>query len=485
MSENRSSYVNVLPLVFLFGLMFALLNGLQDYLTPANRTGQRYLEVIIVFTKSFVIMMCIGVAFRRMKAAVISLGVFILLPFIFWLLAATGLGKKSFQTLLPLFVNDGLTLLVFGFICFKKAGLRYFVPLWLLSLAIFMLHTGTQYLDLSPYNNWYRLLSDDPVKIKAFDGSYRSLKLLSYTFQIALPVVMVILAGECYIAASHDKRWRGLFHIDLSTNYSKAGAITLFISLRLLINMLVIGLFAYPYTHFYNSGRLFFRSESFLVFLLSFAGGLALLIFVVRYYRRFMVEYFISIRQKIQWLFWLVNTPIIGLLVFPFVVLIARRRQRDSNRFFFTEARHNLQPFTIAGGMLGISFISALALGDMSRNTEMFWYLWLAEAALFIWYVRSITGYYVILGFALLGLIIYLAKLEVEGRAFYGLRHYITLGPESYRILLRESITYWILTAFHIVQYAVLLPVFHLDEMKAVQENVEEEEKISNVEYSM
>ncbi len=72
---------------------------------------------------------------------------------------------------------------------------------------------------------------------------------------------MVIIIGECYAAATANKKWKQLFHIDLSTQYTGAGALTLFYTLRVLINVLVIGLFTFPIAHFFEKNRIFFRGR--------------------------------------------------------------------------------------------------------------------------------------------------------------------------------------------------------------------------------
>ena len=467
MNENRSLYVKALPLVFLAGLLLAGLQGYRDFLLkPENHGVVKFITILMYFFTQAVILIAVGVVFRQMKAAALALGAYLLLLAAIFFLNKNNTGTTSvLKYLQPFLFNEGVPLLLFGLICFKKQGLRYFLPLYLFSFAIPMLYAGSYYLDDSPYTGWFRLLK------------LYKLNELSYTFHIAVPMVMFLLTGECYAAASAHKRWWGVFHIDLSTNYTKAGAITLFIGLRLLINLLVIGLFAYPYAHFFDQNRFYFRG-SFFDFLLAFTAGLALLIVIVLYYRRFLVEYFIANRKKIQWLFWIVNLPIIGLLVFPFVALTAKDQPRDRTLFFFTNAQYNLQPYNIMGVMLAISLFSSLLISIVSRDTGLFWFLWVVEVALFIWYVVSVTGYHVILGFALLGLIFFLSRLSVEGHGLSGFKQYIFADPDSYSLLFQHSIIHWFITAFQIVQYAVLLPVFHLNTIKTIQGN-EENEKVS------
>ncbi len=93
-------------------------------------------------------------------------------------------------------------------------------------------------------------------------------------------------------------------------------------------------------------------------------------------------------------------------------------------------------------------------------TTGTYWLLWVVEAALLVWYVTSFTGFYVIIGIGITGLILFFCKLAINERS-------ITQG---------SNILLWYAAAFNVVQYTVLLPVFHLNEMKIVQEPYQEDE---------
>ncbi len=69
----------------------------------------------------------------------------------------------------------------------------------------------------------------------------------------------------------------------------------------------------------------------------------------------------------------------------------------------------------------------------------------------------SFTGFYVILGVGGILLILYFCRLALNDNS-------ITQG---------DAILLWYVAGFNIVQHAILLPAFHLNEMKIVQENEE------------
>lgn len=479
MNESRTSYVKILPLVFLAGLLTAALWIYRDYQYVPDKPAHQlwYLDWPINIFRNAVLWLAIGYAFRQLKAAGFALAATLLLSVADYLFYKFEIAKSSvvFSTLYSLLFNTSfLPTLVFGLICFKKRGLRYFLPLWLLSYAFTMLFVGGAYLDSSPYNGWYRFLRiENLLQVRTGEHSYRVLNFFSYLFNIIGMAATVIIVGECYAAATANKKWKTLFHIDLSTNYTKAGAITLFYTLRLMINLLVIGLFTFPIAHFFESGRVYYRGQSWFSFFLTLTGGLALLTGTVLYYRRFMVEYFISHHRKIQWLFWIVNIPIAGMLVFPFIALTNGTGKPVAARtcFFYNNAMYNLQPYVIMGVMLGLSLIGSWFGRSTGQYNDVYWMLWVIEVALFIWYVAAVTGYYVILGAAVLGLIIFFCRTAIEVQALSGLKEtYNVYGARSTSLLFNQSIVLYFIAAFNVVQYAILLPVFHLNAIKIIQE---------------
>lgn len=485
MNERRNSYVKILPLVFLAGLLVAGLQVVRDYYYDFDKPGNQlwFVDWPVSIFKNAAVWLAAGFAFRQMRAAAFALGAALLLVVADHFVSTFDIAKSSvvFNNLYALLFNISfLPAMVFGLVCFKKQSLRYFLPVLLFSYAAAMIYAGSVYLDASPYNGWYRLFHVEKLlEVRTGEHSYRVLQLFSYLFNIAVIPLTVIIVGECYAATTAGKKWKGLFHIDLSNNYSKPAAIALFCTLRLAINLLVIGLFTFPLTHFLEKARINYQGQSWFSFILVLAGGLALLAGVALYYRRFLVEYFISHGRKIQWMFWLVNIPVIGLLVFPFLALAntPAKPVEARTRFFFNNAMYNVQPYAIMGVMLGLSVISSWAGRSMGAYNDIYWLLWLVEVALFIWYVASITGYYVILGAALLAGLLFFSKMTMELQAIKGMKNaYGIWGYKSPTGFFDSGMTMWYLAGFTLVQYVILLPMFHLHAMKTVQEEYREPE---------
>jgi hypothetical protein len=479
MNESRNSYVKIFPLVFLAGLLIAGMWVVRDYYYDYDKPDNQlwFVDWPVSIFKNAVIWLALGFAFRQMKAAAFALGAALLLLVADHFVYKYDIAKSSvvFMNLYSFLFNmNFLPALVFGIICFKKQSLRYFLPLWLLSYAATMMYVGSVYLDASPYNGWYRLFHVERLlEVRTGEHSFRTLQLFSYFFNIAVIPLTVIITGECYAAATAGKKWKGLFHIDLSNNYSKPAAIALFYTLRLTINLLVIGMFTFPLAHFLEKSRIYYRGQSWFTFILIMISGLALLAGAALYYRRFMVEYFISHGRKIQWMFWLVNIPVIGLLVFPFVALAnsTAKPLESKTRFYFNNAMYNVQPYGIMGVMLAISLISSWAGRSMGTYNNTYWLLWLVEVALFIWYVASVTGYHVILGGAVIGGIIFFSRMAMELQAIKGMKN--AYGIWGYQLpsgFFDNGMAMWYLAGFSLVQYVIMLPMFHLHAIKTVQE---------------
>ncbi len=92
-----------------------------------------------------------------------------------------------------------------------------------------------------------------------------------------------------------------------------------FYSLRVLINVLVMGC-SLPIAHFVEKSRIYYEGQSLFSFLLVMIGGTGLLIGIVLYYRRFLVEFFISRQRKMQRPFLGREPACTGMFVFPFAI---------------------------------------------------------------------------------------------------------------------------------------------------------------------
>jgi hypothetical protein len=246
--------------------------------------------------------------------------------------------------------------------------------------------------------------------------------------------------------------------------YTKAGALTLFFFLRLIINLLVIGIFTYPMSYVFPGGRFQFNGQTFGSFLLSGAGGLTILATVVLYYRKFLVEYLTASRLKLQWPYWAVNVPVLGILAFPLVVLTESidSTEEERTRLFYQQAYGNRRPFAIAAVMVVFSLIGMWVVGRIDYSGRIQWMYWFILMSFFIWYIASISGYYAVLSAGAIAALYFInllmGKHHDHARFIY--------QPSRYD----QTVALWYAAAFAVAQYAILLPVFHLQRIRTVQE---------------
>lgn len=464
MNKSRSAYLKVFPLVFLLALVITAIQLYREYHQQTFKDPNNLLEWGAAILQISGIWVAVGLAFKQWKAALIALGVALAITFTEYLFYKSGMMKDvptAVRYVYSFVINIFFTpALVFAILCFRKQGILYFLPFILFGTALIIMQVGYNYLEISPYNRWYFLFDIDRLlEVPVGERSFHALNLFKFMSNMAIITCTYILMGEAYTAAMNPQKWKQLLRIDFSTNYTRAGAITLFYSLRLLLSIMVIGLLTFPVA-FSGTGRFGFRSISVLTIILAIIAGIALLIFLIGYYRKFLVEYFIAHKQTTQWPFWLVNIPIFGMLIFPFVALSFSEKTTEEERtqFFYNKAIYAPRAWWIIGVMAFIGFL-ILGLCPKYQVGETQMLLWAFEVCLLIWLAADISGYYAMLALALISSIIYFSQP--------------TRSDES-------TIT-WYVVVFNIVNLIILLPVFHLYKMKTIQEPptyVEETEEV-------
>lgn len=454
MNNSRSAYLKVFPLVFLLTLIITALQLYREYHAQTFKDHNLLFQWSLTILYSSGIWVAVGLAFKQWKAALIALGTALIISALGYFKITWGFLKDAPAALRYLFqflVDINFTpVLVFGLLCFGKKGILYFLPFILFGYALIIELVGCNYLERSPYNSWYFLFDIDRlVEVPVGERSFHALNLFKFSEYMALVTSTFILIGEAYTAAMNPQKWKQLFRIDLSTNYTKAGAITLFYSLRLLLSIMVMGLIAFPMAVSGSGGRIYFHNMAPLTIVLAIVSGIALLVFLILYYRKFMVEYFIANRQTTTWLFWLVNMPIIGMLVFPLAALSFSEKNTEEERtqFFYNKAIYVPRAWWIMGVMALLGFL-ILGFSPKYMVNDSQWLLWVFELCLLIWLAADISGYYAMVGLAVISFIVFFSR-----------------QPWSDEVLVA-----WCIALFNITNLIILLPVFHLYKMKTMQE---------------
>jgi hypothetical protein len=144
----------------------------------------------------------------------------------------------------------------------------------------------------------------------------------------------------------------------------------------------------------------------------------------------------------------------------------ANKTVEEKTLFFFHDAMYYQKPYKILMAMLVMSLLSMWLTQSMRAGSDAYWVLWLVNLALLIWYATSITGYYVVLGAASVMQLIYWSLILIEKQSYKG--NVLNFGY-SESPFYQFSISLWLISSFNVVQYVVLLPVFHLNRIKAIQ----------------
>jgi hypothetical protein len=456
MNNARSSYVRFMPLVFLGGLLVMGLHvfRLNNYSSLLNGHKLPPIDLLMAVVKNGFVWAAIGLAFQKMKPALLAFGLFILLSIADFFLVNKNILTEPLvlnRQYTSLFDLNFLPALVFGLVCFKKNGLRYFLPIWLLSYALMMLYVGSAAYQLSPYNNWFGVLKLQRYFSVAFDATWHY-DPLPYLYHVVAICCTFIMTGECFTAAAGKKKLKELFQVDLSTQYTKTNALCLFYALRLLINGLVYGLFLFPLNYLWGHTEL--TGQRLILLCLLTVAALAGIIAATLYYRRFLVEYFIN-QQKPGWQFWLVNLPIVGMLAFPFVALLPGSKQEEKrNPVFVSDALYTQKRYVLLAAMLVLNGLIMWFNLPEYRMPEIYCIMCVVDLVLMIWYVRSKAGYTVAVFAGVVALHIYWGMLFMANS------------------IDRFTIAVLLFSTFGVIEYTILLPVFHSHTINPVQEPV-------------
>jgi|GEM_PF-6424185 len=468
MNETRFSWLKALPLVFLTALVTSGIQMYHDLHYDFNEGATRFdvLQFLVFLIKNAVLWAAIGLAFHTVKPATIALGVSLFMYFTDFFLNKHYVleGSVVLTNLHALFFNsEFLPALVFAFICFKKQGLRYFWPVWLFTAITSLLLYGSAYLDRSPYNVLFHYIRlDDLLSLPTGENTRRVLNVLMYIAHPAMQCGTYLVYATCYMAAISKRSWNQLFRIDLSTHYTKPAALSIFYALRFLINLLIVGLFFYPAVILFQKSQIF-NGHSLLILILGMAGALTFLVAVTLYYRKFLLEYFSSNQIKISWLYWIINLPVVGMLAFPFVVLFAQAipEVEERTRFFYYQAQQGQKAGRIMFMMLLLSLI-VMFIGEGLNVSYSSWTVWLIDSAILVLYCVSVRGYYFLLGTGWMAMLVYsgiLAVAALKGENYFG-----SASPFT-----RSNATMWLTSAYTVVQFVVMLPIFHIEVIKTEQ----------------
>ena len=476
MNNIRSRYLQVFPLL---AIAYLLITVGEIYFFEIQFSSQPDTIATRVFVFSFlknlVLWAAIGWAFQKMKEAAIALGLAIIVTAVNYYFPTGQDGKEagfiqylSYALLHYLFVP----VFVFAFLYFKKISkLTGFLFIWVIIYVFHIYSFGGTLQELSPYYKWFKFFQIEKLfEIHAGNKTFYYVNIFRYS---TLPVwcSAFILISECIHATANAQPLRNVFKFDFFTRYSWPATLTLFYVLRISVNLLIVGLFMLPFSFFSKTPSYHTDLPLFVLALIILAGLLCLCL-TVAYYRKFLIEYFIALKKKISWLYWLVNLPVVGLLAFPIVLLSFQQQGAIEERSaFYRFQRFNQNSRGLFWAMLAMNVVTVIFMSAMRSTTEGFWIVWLVEIAFFVWYSAAVSGYYALLITGGAGYIIFLiVAYQMPAASVEPYRRFSFYYDPA---LLNFPMSLCMLSAFSIVQYAVLMPVFHhtIGEVKQIASN--------------
>ena len=124
-------------------------------------------------------------------------------------------------------------------------------------------------------------------------------------------------------------------------------------------------------------------------------GGIAIFFWVLRLFRHFLYEFLVSRGNVPIWKYWLLQMPIIGLILWPIMMLVLPKSvsfQRRVDTFEATSDNHSLSNFKLL--LVILASVVGIATGLATRDAGAFFAMLLILGA-YIWFVYQAIGYYV------------------------------------------------------------------------------------------
>ena len=405
--------------VFTFVLFIGLFLGVYSLL--ANYFGWNHLpksgEPTILFrltshlpylVLNTVLWISIGYLFDEMRAALITLGVFLLTVISGWFLFPFKFDPNT--SMLWYILRDSfvfIPFLVFGALTLKDKRMWMFLLVALVAKASFLVGFGnglTEFLNRI-FRMFFEIRDAFEIQIPTSETGYRTVYPLSGILNsLQLPILFLVTSQLLYSLKNNHAFLSGKT-IDLSNTFSKRKATIIYFIFR-------FGLYGMA------AGALFYFSQNFIrhnqniaqqiVFGISFIGALYLISLT---YRNFLTEYCFSRNNSPSGFYFLWNIPFFNIIAWILSLFSLEKTNSELDRKkLFKKSRwdknNGLKVLFII--FLFLIFLTKLdTMGfrvDGPSPTEAWVYLaaGLIGFGILIWYLSHPFGIYVIIGLATL-----------------------------------------------------------------------------------
>jgi hypothetical protein len=336
----------------------------------------------------------------------------------------TGEGSGSPFVLLLVHLSYGIPYFVWGVLMLRDRRAWLFAPFLFWGLSAVGISNGARLF------NSFQTLSFEV----AVSNGFTYISPLAFLPVLILPVLLLVLLGATYaIAVAGVETFRSR-RLDLANRYTKWEALALFYTFRLIILFGAWGA-AGVVGHLspqFDSVRPSMAFMSKPVLYAYLIGGLLLFLLVLYLYRKFLLEFFFQHGKVPSYYYWLLQTPVFDLVLFPIGLIVLRPAQQPVPYQTFTKSwddrfsrAENIRLVLVIGQVLvvglGLWMLSgtpnALAVGSL-----------LIGAILNVLYLYNHRMLGVLFGLLLLWALI--SPLLQSGTSYYGER-FILLSDVS------------------------------------------------------
>jgi hypothetical protein len=445
--ENNKAYLQKLPWVFLIAVASVLS---MLYFEPWTRQFDKTIAYLSVsFLNSLLMFSALGLATSKWKEAMITFAIMLAMYAIEGFIVGDGFNFSIrlityFLYPLPIFIFVGMQT------AWKKA--------WLVYLFAFLLFVGA---SAGFYSTTGLILA---VEGLTYRPTYFMQTLLFFSAKAGFFIFQVIIVCEIINYAKGKTFTSKSTLLNLGNDYNRLSSIVTFWALKLSMLTIIVGGGAnlYAFVRLMNSSyrysyliteidpniNLFYQ----IIMPLYMLGYVAMAFFFAWYFRKFLLENFISYGVQSKFLYWLSIIPIIGFLAFLILQIDNKRQEGYSKKL--TSLERFAAGSTAAVTTVFIILIVIRLIMRLSGGDKAFILTLSISILLFIWVITSKIGYYVslaLIGIGLLGLIVVSTVM--------------TMTNDS---LVEVFAIFFGLLLLNLVQLVFIYPIYHFEEFQYI-----------------
>jgi hypothetical protein len=277
----------------------------------------------------------------------------------------------SYYSILSSLIFNLAPFLVFGWIAFKDQRIWILLAFGIYGYASNSANMGIYGIEkLFPFmRDWFKIFE---VSLQSSKGNsyYTTIEVKIYVGVVFFQLLKILIFCELMQLLSYYKYRFQPNLINLHNSLSKWQVVSIFYLLRITITLLFLGLIFFYFANNETQKVNLVTMGSYFLATVVFA------LFVGWYYRKFMCEYLYAQGQVPSWNLWLCSVPVLGLIIFFFIVFANDDKESDFDiRVHLLNKTATINKRTSI--MIVIGVIQCLSLfsifGQSSDNETLIW----------------------------------------------------------------------------------------------------------------